>query len=288
MDDKLYKFSRLAEIGSYTRAARELHISQPALTIAIQKLEKELGAQLFIRSGRRLKLTPAGKAALQAALEHQDVSTHLRESLNRLARKRPSVVIGMIDSAADKLCSTAAFERLESRADVTLIVNNSRYLREGVERRRIDAALIIDDELEHQGLSKQTIGHEQLRLVCHPDNLEEVVSSLEKGMLRSFISYDKPSTTYRHIQHHFSALGIHTHARLYSTSPPIMLGMVLRGKGCAVLPSHMVEPLIHARQLSGVLDLIQRPITLITTHNKQLPDFVDEFLHEVSSVMSDY
>lgn len=51
----------IAEEQSFTRAAEKLYVSQPALSICVQRLEKELGASLFIREKNRLVLTPAGK-----------------------------------------------------------------------------------------------------------------------------------------------------------------------------------------------------------------------------------
>src|SRR5207302_11178490 len=52
----------IVEHGGFTRAASALHISQPALSQAVRTLEKELGADLFVRSGRRVAPTPAGEA----------------------------------------------------------------------------------------------------------------------------------------------------------------------------------------------------------------------------------
>jgi LysR family transcriptional regulator, carnitine catabolism transcriptional activator len=52
----------IVDHGGFTRAASALHISQPALSQAVRTLEKELGADLFVRTGRRVSLTPAGEA----------------------------------------------------------------------------------------------------------------------------------------------------------------------------------------------------------------------------------
>lgn len=57
---QLYYFKKLAELQHYTRAAKELYITQPTLSDAISTLEKELGLPLFQRDGRSIKLTPHG------------------------------------------------------------------------------------------------------------------------------------------------------------------------------------------------------------------------------------
>lgn len=60
-------FIRAAELLHFTRAAESLYISQPTLSIHIQQLEEELGAQLFARVGRNVRLTEAGELLLNRA-----------------------------------------------------------------------------------------------------------------------------------------------------------------------------------------------------------------------------
>ncbi len=286
MDDRLYKFIKLIEAGTYTKAAEELHISQPALTVAIQKLESQYKTPLLDRSGKQLELTPAGKIVYQAAQDHESVAHHLNETLQRLRQKRPSVTLGIIDSLADKLCISPAFDALERAADITLIINNSRYLREAVEKRTIAAALVIDDELARDTIKSSSFGNEQLQLVCKSDLADKVQKEADSGTITDFISYDRPSTTYRHIKQFLSSQGITAKTRLYSTSPSVMLGMVLAGKGCAVLPRQLCEPHITSGKLTPVLSNMQRPVALIQHPNTKLPYFLADFLAASRGIIS--
>jgi DNA-binding transcriptional LysR family regulator len=63
--DQLRGFLAVARMGSFTRAAEELFLTQPALSLRIKALEKGLGEPLFERQGRRLLLTPAGRILLR-------------------------------------------------------------------------------------------------------------------------------------------------------------------------------------------------------------------------------
>ena len=65
--EQLQSFVVVAEEGAIVRAARRLHLSQPPLSRRIQQLEDELGAELFERLPRGVRLTPAGQHLLPYA-----------------------------------------------------------------------------------------------------------------------------------------------------------------------------------------------------------------------------
>lgn len=58
---QLYYFKKVAQLQHMTRAAEELHLTQPALTLSIRRLEEELGVPLFSRNGKRIMLNRYGK-----------------------------------------------------------------------------------------------------------------------------------------------------------------------------------------------------------------------------------
>lgn len=64
---KLLAFTTLARVGSFTLAARELSLTQSAISHAIKSLEQDLECRLFDRLGRRVTLTPAGQHLLDHA-----------------------------------------------------------------------------------------------------------------------------------------------------------------------------------------------------------------------------
>ena len=64
---QLRGFATVARLGSFTRAAEALFLSQPAMSLQVKALEKEFGQPLFERRGRTLLLTPAGRILLERA-----------------------------------------------------------------------------------------------------------------------------------------------------------------------------------------------------------------------------
>ncbi len=82
----------LAQEGSFSRAARKLHTSQPFLTRRIAQLEKSIGTKLFDRTSRRMELTPAGKLFLPEAI----ASLHHAERAWDLARYHARIENGPV------------------------------------------------------------------------------------------------------------------------------------------------------------------------------------------------
>ena len=83
---QLEYFVAVAEEANFTRAAERVHISQSGVSAQIRRLEQQLGAPLFDRSGRVATLTPAGAAALEHA---RAASPRPRRAAGRRRRERP-------------------------------------------------------------------------------------------------------------------------------------------------------------------------------------------------------
>src|SRR5690606_10632057 len=83
---KLLAFATLARVGSFTLAARELHLTQSAVSHAIRSLEEDLELRLFERLGRSVKLTRAGEHLLGRALRILSEMKEARADLAALSR----------------------------------------------------------------------------------------------------------------------------------------------------------------------------------------------------------
>ncbi len=77
---QLRTFAAVAELGHLTRAAEQLHISQPAVSAQVRALEEELGVVLFERSSSGMQLTPAGRQLLQEAGRVLDAAQSMRNA----------------------------------------------------------------------------------------------------------------------------------------------------------------------------------------------------------------
>ena len=83
---KLEIFCAVAEFASFSRAAEALHMAQPAVSIAVRKLEAELGCRLFERVGKRVRLTSEGAVLQEQAIELIDRAESIRADFSKLGR----------------------------------------------------------------------------------------------------------------------------------------------------------------------------------------------------------
>ncbi len=81
---QLKLFESVARNGSYTRAAEELHLSQPAVSIQVKRLESQLDLQLFEKVGKKVLLTTAGRKVLQASAAILDQVDWLKDAIDEI------------------------------------------------------------------------------------------------------------------------------------------------------------------------------------------------------------
>lgn len=292
MEERLRKFATLVELGSFTKAAESLHVSQPALSTSIKKLERELKESLLMRGSRPLALTPAGEYAYATAKEISVSTSNLTNRLEHLRQQKPNIGIGMIDSVAQAVFGYgAAFAELEQRAHISLIVDNSRNLPLAVRRGELDIAFVVAPSTRgvDESLIYSPIGREPLVTVCSETELPAIQATLAKGSLSPFISYDRSSNTYRLIAQAYARSQIRLHPTFYSTSPSVIRQLVVVGRGAAVLPYLLVADMIRHGELRRLtvpgLSVIDRPIAWITQPGRELPPLLTAAVSDVCGTL---
>jgi LysR family transcriptional regulator, hydrogen peroxide-inducible genes activator len=142
---QLRYFCAVADSGSFSRAAEHSHVSQPSLSQQILKLEAELGARLFDRLGRSVRLTEVGKAFLPRALS---VLRELEAARSEVVESKESVSgqvsVGVIPTVSPYLLPPviAAFAKLFPKATVTVLEDITPVLLERLRAGSIDIAIL--------------------------------------------------------------------------------------------------------------------------------------------------
>lgn len=142
---QLRYFCAVADTGSFSRAAERCHVSQPSLSQQILKLESELGARLFDRLGRSVRLTELGQAFLPRARSVlHELATAKDEVAERLHSEAGPVVIGAIPTIAPYWLPPrlASFSRKFPKIHLTIAEEITPILLDRLRAGSVDLAIL--------------------------------------------------------------------------------------------------------------------------------------------------
>ena len=236
----------VADTGSFSRAAERCQVAQPSLSQQILKLEEDLGAKLFDRLGRSIRLTEAGRAFLPHA---RSVLQHLDEARSSVTAQhldvRGSVTIGVIPTIAPYLMPgyTAGFAAEFPEAKLRIIEETTPVLVKGLRDLSMDLA-ILALPLRHKDLELVPLRTEPVFPVLPKAHPRAKAESLQLKDLRG-----EPFVMLRD-DHCFRDLSVAacTSARI---TPNIafesgqfssVLAMVGAGVGISLVPEMAVDP----------------------------------------------
>jgi DNA-binding transcriptional LysR family regulator len=162
---QLEYFVAVAEERNFTRAAERVHISQSGVSSQIRQLERELGAELFDRSGRATRLTVAGKAALEHARAALAAAEAVGQAVGEVSDViRGRLVVGMVVgcTVTPLFDALAGFHEAHPGVEIALVEDTSERLVEGVRDGGVDLALIGCAGATPDGLDALTVIDERL------------------------------------------------------------------------------------------------------------------------------
>ena len=143
LKEQLYILT-LEKYENFTKAAEALHITQPALTTFVTKLEGELGIKLFERGHRRVTLTPAGKLYVQTARKMMELKTEFDLELAHLTRQHTAHLrVGVQTIRAPKLIPslTIALKKADLGMTFSFQEGTAGQLERLLEEHQVDVVL---------------------------------------------------------------------------------------------------------------------------------------------------
>ncbi|WP_372831443.1 LysR family transcriptional regulator [Pontibacterium sp.] len=173
MDIKpLRYFQAIADANSFTKAAEQLHVAQPAISMAIKKLEAELDLTLFHRHERQISLTDEGKKLLlhsRRILQAIDDARLEMEELKGLTKGEVRVGIPSMLGSYYFPPILMAFRHRYPELDLSVIEGGTWQLQQMLERGELDLAIIVADVLP-QELHARTFLREQMLVTVAKDH----------------------------------------------------------------------------------------------------------------------
>ncbi len=142
----LLYFWTVAREGSIAAACKQLHVTQPAISAQLRKLERQLGEPLFAKSGRGLVLTEAGRTALQYAEEIFSLGRELTETLRGRPTGKPiRLTVGVTDAFPKLVAYRLLAPALRLEQPVHLVLHDDRPERLFAELSIAELDLVLAD-----------------------------------------------------------------------------------------------------------------------------------------------
>lgn len=149
--DQLQTFITIADTGSFTRAAEEVHRTQSAVSMQMRRLEERIGKPLFEKEGRSNRLSEEGERLLSYARRLLYLN---RETLAAFDDQRleGTIRIGTPDDYADRFLPEimARFSRSNPRVELTVVCEPTPGLVDQIKRGQLDIALVTHNDARGQ------------------------------------------------------------------------------------------------------------------------------------------
>jgi len=250
MHPQLQAFVEAARLGSVTRAADALFVTQPALTARLNALEKTVGAPLLVRRRGGVRLTEAGRAFLPYAERALQAVADGRHVLTELERG----VVGHVPIGASPAVSTYAlpsilkrFQETHPGVQVAVRTGHSEEVAELVKRDEV--AVGLSRALRDPDLESFTLYEDELVLVVHPEH--PFVGDVRSSELadEQFVLFDRASSYHELTSALFLDAGIIPRGVMELDNIDSAKKMVEHGLGVAFLPHVAVAGEVRSGRL---------------------------------------
>lgn len=245
---ELRTFQAVVQAGGINKAAEALHRAQSSITVRIQQLEEKLGVELFIREGRSLQLSPAGKVLMDYAERLLNLAQEASEA-TRNDRPKGLLRLGAMESTAAVRLPQPLGLFHEMYPDVTLELysDDPRELIQRVLAGELDTALIADP-MSDKRLNSMAIYDEELVLVAearHPP-----IASPRDVPLKAILAFHPGCPHRQRLEDWFSRSRAKPRRIVEVGSYHLILGCVAVGMGVALMPRSVLSTYADRSRLS--------------------------------------
>lgn len=278
-------FVQVSTQRSFSRAAEAIQLTQPSITARIQSLERDLGEELFERSGRGLRLTDAGRVFLPYAERILQTIQEARDSVAEVRGVQSgSLQIGAVPTIGTYLLPEYLrdFREKFPGIDVSIRTGRSEQVLNMV--LNDDVHIGIVRSLNHRDVEITTLYEDEIVLIVNPQHAfaRERKAKLEDVGREQLILFERESSYFSLIQELFRRVGTVLSRRLELDSLEATKRMVAEGLGVALVPRITIEQELQLGRLVEVeiekVPPILRPISVIHRRGRRLPHTASAFL----------
>jgi DNA-binding transcriptional LysR family regulator len=255
-------FAAVARNLSFTRAARELHLTQPAVSQQVKLLEEEVGMPLFEHIGRKVHLAPAGAELLRYTEQAMELLRQANESLSAMrGLKRGVLKLGAVSTAkyfAPSLLST--FKPAYPEVTIQFAVGNREEIIQQLAANEIDLVIMGRPPRELETVAEPFAKH-PLVLIASPRHPLARKRHIKLSQLatESFLIREEGSGTRASMERVFRERGVPIQVSMEISSNETIKQAVMADMGISFISSHTVGLELATGKLV-ILDVVGLPI----------------------------
>jgi LysR family transcriptional regulator, low CO2-responsive transcriptional regulator len=280
---QLKVFDAVARLSSYSRAAEELHLTQPAVSTQVRKLEEHAGLELFEQLGKKIYLTAAGTELLQHGraimAQFEEAQSAMAQFKGVAGGKLNVAVISAGDYFFPRLL--VEFARRHQGVTLNLSVHNRDELLTDLAENRTDLAVMVRPPLEADTVNEAFAPHPYVIVAAHKHPLvRETRIGMARVLREPFIVRETGSDTWQSMADGFGPHMAKLNIAMQIKSTETIKQAVIAGMGISFLSAHTVSRELRARSLA-ILDVQGFPLMLnwyvVHRRNKRLPPVAQAF-----------
>ena len=277
---QLYIFHAVASHGSFSRAAVSLEITQPAVSIQIQELERSMQVTLFHRRPRALRLTEIGETVFGYAQQIFTLSEKLLETVEEMQDlKAGHLNLGASTTPGEYVLPVALgrFRRVYPGIQTELVIANTRSIVQRLLRREIDMGMVGERPEEHSGeLEMVDYLEDEIVLVAAPDHILALAPgpvTAQQVVDSGLVVRESGSATRQAAERHLQDIGVAAKVALELGSNQAVKQAAAAGGGIGVISRMGVTAEVKADMLV-ILEVkdwqCRRPLTLVHPKDRYL------------------
>jgi LysR family transcriptional regulator, low CO2-responsive transcriptional regulator len=270
-------FETVARRLSFSRAAEELYLTQPAVSTQVKQLEEHAGLPLFEQLGKRIFLTPAGNEMLHYSRAILEQFREADDAMARLKGVSGGTLNVAVISAGDYFFPRllAAFTRRNTDVRLNLAVHNREELLHQLADNLTDLAVMVRPPRDMDTENISFAPHPYV-IVAPPDHplVGQKNVPLEALADEPFIVRERGSDTWNSMEEGFAGRLTNLNIAMEITSTETIKQAVIAGMGLSFLSAHTISMELQVGKLA-VLDIAGFPVMLnwfvVHRNNKRLP-----------------
>jgi DNA-binding transcriptional LysR family regulator len=284
--DYLRYFVTLAKVKHYTKAAKQLWITQPSLSHAIAQLEEELGVPLFEKNGRRNTLTCFGEEFLPYAEQTIALLEEGMSSIQSGAQGNGRIRLGFLRTLGidylPRLTSGFLKHFPENEIRFTFHTDVTARLLEGLKQRNFDL-LFCSKPPEELGFTVIPVKKQKLVLITPHDHplASRTSVDLMETLSYPYVYFDKSSGLRADVDQMFAKLSQKPHIAYETEEDQVIAGFVAQGFGIAVVPEMDLLHRLDVSILEIKAPVHERDVCLVYDSSVYQPPVVQRFLSYV-------